>query len=81
LLPARLDARFCFGNLLPSEIIWRRKEETDISRGTDKLSRIVSSRMSDAEFEQMSKEVGVASREEAYYYKMMVERREDSMFR
>jgi len=37
--------------------------------------------MSDAEFEQMSKEVGVASREEAYYYKMMVERREDSMFR
>jgi ABC-type antimicrobial peptide transport system permease subunit len=71
-LPARLDARFSFENLLPGEIIWRRKEETDISRGTDKLSRIVSSRMSDEEFEQISKEVGVASREEAYYYKMMV---------
>ncbi len=49
----------------------RRKEETDISRGTDKLSQIVSSRMSDTEFEQISKEAGVASREEAYYYKMM----------
>ena len=53
--------------------IWRRKEETDISRGTDKLSKIVSSRMSDEEFEQISKskEAGVTSREEAYYYKMM----------
>ena len=51
----------------------RRKEETDISRGTDKLSRIVSSKMSDAEFEQISKstEVRITSREEAYYYKMM----------
>ena len=51
----------------------RRKEETDISRGTDKLSRIVSSKMSDAEFEQISKstEVRMTSREEAYYYKMM----------
>ncbi|MEA2033149.1 MAG: asparagine synthase C-terminal domain-containing protein [Euryarchaeota archaeon] len=60
-------------NLLPTEIVWRRKEETDISRGTDKLSRIVSSRMSDAEFEQIlkSKEVRITSREEAYYYKMM----------
>jgi asparagine synthase (glutamine-hydrolysing) len=63
--------RKAFENLLPGEIIWRRKEETDISRGTDKLSRIVSSRMSDTEFEQISKEVRVASREEAYYYKMM----------
>ncbi len=63
--------RKAFENLLPSEIIWRRKEETDISRGTDKLSRIVSSRMSDVEFKQISKEVVVASREEAYYYKMM----------
>jgi asparagine synthase (glutamine-hydrolysing) len=63
--------RKAFENLLPPEIIWRRKEETDISRGTDKLSRIVSSRMPDAEFEQISKEAGVASREEAYYYKMM----------
>lgn len=63
--------RKAFENLLPGEIIWRRKEETDISRGTDKLSRIASSRMSDDEFEQISKEAGVASREEAYYYKMM----------
>jgi len=63
--------RKAFENLLPGEIIWRRKEETDISRGTDKLSRIVSSRMSDDEFEQISKEAGIASREEAYYYKMM----------
>ncbi len=65
--------RKAFENLLPGEIIWRRKEETDISRGTDKLSRVVSSRMSDDEFEQISKskEVRIASREEAYYYKMM----------
>ncbi|MGB7531550.1 MAG: asparagine synthase C-terminal domain-containing protein [Halobacteriota archaeon] len=63
--------RKAFENLLPGEIIWRRKEETDISRGTDKLSRIASSRMPDDEFEQISKEAGVASREEAYYYKMM----------
>jgi len=63
--------RKAFENLLPTEIIWRRKEATDISRGTDKLSRIVSSRMPDDEFEQISKEVGVASREEAYYYRMM----------
>ena len=65
--------RKAFENLLPTEIIWRRKEETDISRGTDKLSRIVSSRMSDEEFEQISKstEVRITSREEAYYYKMM----------
>ena len=63
--------RKAFENLLPPEIIWRRKEETDISRGTDKLSQIVSSRMPDAEFKQISKEAGVASREEAYYYKMM----------
>jgi hypothetical protein len=55
------------------KIIWRRKEETDISRGTDKLSRIVSSRVSDEEFEQISKEVGVASHEDAYYYKMMLQ--------
>jgi hypothetical protein len=53
--------------------IWRRKEETDISRGTDKLSRIVSSRMPEEEFEQISKstEVRITSREGAYYYKMM----------
>ncbi|MEA1944865.1 MAG: asparagine synthase-related protein [Euryarchaeota archaeon] len=63
--------RKAFENLLPGEIIWRRKEATDISRGTDKLSRIVSSRMPDEEFKQISKEVRVASREEAYYYKMM----------
>jgi len=63
--------RKAFENLLPDEIIWRRKEETDISRGTDKLSRIVSSRMPDAEFKQISKEVRITSREEAYYYKMM----------
>jgi asparagine synthase (glutamine-hydrolysing) len=65
--------RKAFENLLPTEIVWRRKEETDIARGTDKLSRIVSSRMPDDEFEQISKskEVGVTSREEAYYYKMM----------
>jgi len=65
--------RKAFENLLPGEIIWRRKEETDISRGTDKLSRIVSSRMSDEEFEQISKSkaVRITSREEAYYYKMM----------
>jgi asparagine synthase (glutamine-hydrolysing) len=63
--------RKAFENLLPGEIIWRRKEETDISRGTDKLSRIVSSRMPDAEFKQISKEARITSREEAYYYKMM----------
>ena len=63
--------RKAFENLLPTEIVWRRKEETDISRGTDKLSRIVSSRMSDAEFERISKEAGVASPEKAYYYKMI----------
>ena len=65
--------RKAFEKFLPTEIVWRRKEETDISRGTDKLSRIVSSRMSDAEFEQISKstEVRITSREEAYYYKMM----------
>jgi len=65
--------RKAFEKLLPGEIIWRRKEETDISRGTDKLSRIVSLRMSDEEFEQISKstEVRITSREEAYYYKMM----------
>jgi asparagine synthase (glutamine-hydrolysing) len=65
--------RKAFENLLPSEIIWRRKDETDLSRGTDKLSQIVSSRMPDAEFEQLSKskEVRITSREEAYYYKMM----------
>ena len=50
--------RKAFENIPPTEIIWRRKEETDISRGTDKLSQIVSSRMSDAEFEQISKEIG-----------------------
>jgi len=65
--------RKAFEKFLPTEIIWRRKEETDISRGTDKLSRIVSLRMSDAEFKQISKstEVRITSREEAYYYKMM----------
>lgn len=65
--------RKAFEKLLPSEIIWRRKEETDISRGTDKLSQIVSSRMSDEEIEQISKskEVRITSREEAYYYTMM----------
>jgi len=60
--------RKAFEKFLPTEIIWRRKEETDISRGTDKLSRIVSSRISDAEFKQMSKVARVASHEEAYYY-------------
>jgi asparagine synthase (glutamine-hydrolysing) len=60
--------RKAFEKLLPTEIIWRMKEETDISRGTDKLSRIVSSRISDAEFERISKEVGVTSHEAAYYY-------------
>jgi len=65
--------RKAFENLLPGEIVWRRKEETDISRGTDKLSRIVSSRMPDEEFKRISKstEVRITSREEAYYYKMM----------
>nr|QNO50908.1 NH(3)-dependent NAD(+) synthetase [Methanosarcinales archaeon ANME-1 ERB6] len=63
--------RKAFEKFLPDEIIWRRKEETDISRGTDKLSRIVSSRMSDVEFKRILKEAGVTSREEAYYYKMM----------
>ena len=65
--------RKAFENLLPTEIIWRRKEETDISRGTDKLSQIVSSRMPEEEFEQISKSkaVRITSREEAYYYKMM----------
>jgi asparagine synthase (glutamine-hydrolysing) len=63
--------RKAFEKSLPTEIIWRRKEETDISRGTDKLSRIVSSIISDAEFKQMSKVARVASHEEAYYYKMM----------
>ncbi|MCK4397957.1 MAG: hypothetical protein KAV25_03080 [Methanophagales archaeon] len=68
-LPLPLPSCFNFFFLA----IWRRKEETDISRGTDKLSRIVSSRMSDAEFEQISKSkaVRITSREEAYYYKMM----------
>ena len=63
--------RKAFEKSLPTEIIWRRKEETDISRGTDKLSRIVSSRMSDEEFKRISKEVGVTSPEEAYYYKVL----------
>jgi len=62
--------RKAFEKFLPGEIIWRRKEETDISRGTDKLSQIVSSRMPDEEFEQISKEIGAVSREGAYYYKM-----------
>jgi asparagine synthase (glutamine-hydrolysing) len=63
--------RKAFEKSLPTEIIWRRKEETDISRGTDKLSRIVSLRISDAEFKQMSKVARVASHEGAYYYKVL----------
>ena len=68
-LPLPLPSCFKFFFLT----IWRRKEETDISRGTDKLSQIVSSRMSDEEFEQISKstEVRITSREEAYYYKAL----------
>ena len=65
--------RKAFENIPPTEIIWRRKEETDISRGTDKLSQIV-----DCFFENVGcgirtniKRDRVASLEEAYYYKMM----------
>jgi asparagine synthetase B (glutamine-hydrolysing) len=34
-IPFKLKVRKAFENLLPGGIIWRRKEETDISRGTD----------------------------------------------
>jgi asparagine synthase (glutamine-hydrolysing) len=63
--------RKAFEELLPTEIVWRRKDKNGISRGTDKLSEIVSSTISDEEFGELSKEIKLTSREEAYYYKMM----------
>lgn len=58
---------------LPEEVVWRVKDPIEIGSGSTALAKIVSSMISDDEFEKLGKEVVLRDREQAYYYKLFKE--------
>ncbi len=64
--------RKAFEDLLPSEIIWQDKRPLEIGSGMTKLREVISSKITDGEFEEKKKFYSVKffSKEHLYYYEI-----------
>ncbi|MEW6557751.1 MAG: asparagine synthase-related protein [Elusimicrobiota bacterium] len=64
--------RKAFENVLPEKIIWQNKRPLEYGSGMTKLREIISSKITDDEFTQMSKFLSVKfiNKEHFYYYKI-----------
>ena len=62
--------RKSFEELLPQEIVWRKKEPIECGSGSNKLHQILNEKVSDEEFQSMEEETGIKfiNKEHSFYY-------------
>jgi len=64
--------RKCFENLIPAEIVWRRKEAIEYGSGSTKLHEIINSMVTDGEIQSARKEVDIKfiNKEHFFYWRI-----------
>ncbi len=67
--------RKSFENLIPPEIIWRKKEPIEYGSGSNRLHEIIENMVSDEEFQSVKQETGIKfmNKEHCYYYRIYSE--------
>ena len=67
--------RRSFDNLIPPEIIWRKKEPIEYGSGSNKLHEIIENMVSDEEFQSVKQKTGIKfmNKEHCYYYRIYSE--------
>ena len=64
--------RKSFEDLIPPEIVWRRKEPIEYGSGSTKLHKVISNIVSDEEFQSAKKKTGIKfmNKEHCFYYRV-----------
>ena len=64
--------RKSFENLLPPEIVWRRKEPIEYGSGSTKLHKVINNMVSDEDFESVKNKANVKfmNKEHCFYYRI-----------
>jgi asparagine synthase (glutamine-hydrolysing) len=64
--------RKSFEDLIPAEIVWRRKESIEYGSGSTKLHEIINNMVTDAEFQSAKEEVDIKfiNKEHFFYYRI-----------
>ena len=67
--------RKSFEDLIPSEIVWRKKEPIEYGSGSTKLHEVISNLVSDEDFQSAMQETGIKfiSKEHCFYYRIYSE--------
>ena len=67
--------RKSFEGLIPSEIIWRKKEPIEYGSGSTKLHKVIHNMVSDEEFQSVKKKTGIKfmNKEHSFYYRIYKE--------
>jgi len=67
--------RKSFEDLIPPEIIWRKKEPIEYGSGSNKLHEIIENMVSDEEFQSVKQKTGIKflNKEHCYYYRIYSE--------
>jgi len=67
--------RKSFEGLIPSEIIWRKKEPIEYGSGSTKLHKVIHNMVSDEEFQSVKKKTGIKfmNKEHCFYYRIYKE--------
>ncbi len=67
--------RKSFEGLIPSEIIWRKKEPIEYGSGSTKLHKVINNMVSDEEFQSVKKKTGIKfmNKEHCFYYRIYKE--------
>ena len=64
--------RKSFENLLPAELVWRRKDPIEYGSGSTELHKIIAAMVSDEEFQRAKEETGISfiNKEHLFYYRI-----------
>ena len=67
--------RKSFEDLMPAEIVWRKKEPIEYGSGSNKLHEIIENMVSDEEFQSVKQKTGIKflNKEHCYYYRIYSE--------
>jgi len=65
--------RKAFEDLLPEEVVWRRKDPIEVGSGSSALGKAFSSMVTPREYEGLMKNVKLRDYEQAYYFKVFME--------
>jgi asparagine synthase (glutamine-hydrolysing) len=67
--------RKSFEDLIPPEVVWRKKEPIEYGSGSTKLHKVISNMVSDEEFQSAKKKTGIKfmNKEHCFYYRIYEE--------